>query len=48
MASASLALIVGKYAGHESPFFNGSLGARPSRKIKTLNIFELAHPAILL
>ncbi|MCG3857683.1 MULTISPECIES: hypothetical protein [unclassified Psychrobacter] len=31
MASASLTLIVGEYAGHEPSFFNGLLGARPSR-----------------
>jgi len=42
MASASLALIVGKYAGHEPSFFSGSLGARPSRKsrAKILHLFE--------
>ena len=37
MASASLALIVGKYAGHEPSFFNGSLGARPSRTVFVLS-----------
>ena len=33
MASASLALIVGKYVGHEPSFFYASLGARPSRTV---------------
>ncbi len=46
MASASLALIVGKYAGHEPSFFNGSLGAHPSRK-KTLQILEISMGYIL-
>jgi len=45
MASALSAFKMGKYAGHESSFFNGSLGARPSR---TVFVFSFSKELLLL